>query len=331
MAFLGVDCAPGTSVRQRVPVGDYSDGNPVLLPVAMIRGRDDGPTLVVEGAIDGDEVTGTEIARRVLETVSASEVAGTLIVIPTCNPPAFLTRTRTFALEERVGANVSNMIPGWPGGLLSERIASTLYTEFMEPADLTIDLHSAIDGCDIGSFTYILPDHGDGTYEERKRLGLGFGSPYTYRVDKIAAADLSQQPLSIRSIAEGYPRGATGTKILIAESGESRRVSYEYVDIGVRGVRRTMQALGMLAGDPAPLPAPREFTRVVPIHVDRGGGLRREARIGDEVRQGQRLATIVDMFGEVVEEVVSPIDGFVLRMMVLANVGTGAEAFWVVN
>ena len=75
----------------------------------------------------------------------------------------------------------------------------------MQAADLTVDLHSAIDGCDIGSFTYILPDHSDGTYELRKRVGLGFGSPYTYRVDKISASDLSKQPLSIRNMAAGYP------------------------------------------------------------------------------------------------------------------------------
>ncbi len=331
MAFLGVDCAPGQSVRKRVQVGDYSDGNPVLLPVAMTRGRKDGPTLVVEAAIDGDEVTGTEIARRAIETIATDQLTGTLIIIPSCNPPAFLTRTRTFALEERVGANVSNLLPGWPGGLLSERIAHKLWTEFMQPADLTVDLHSAIDGCDIGSFTYILPDHGDGTYELRRRVGLGFGSPYTYRVDKISAADLTKQPLSIRNVATGYPHGTRGAAVLIAESGESRRVSYEYVDIGVRGVERTMQALGMLPGEPEQLPAPREFTSVVPIHVDHGGGLRRDVKIGDEVRQGQRLGTIVDMFGETVQEITSPIDGFVLRQMVLANVATGAEAFWVVQ
>ena len=118
MAFLGVDCVPGKSVRQRVQVGDYSDGNPVLLPVAMIRGRKDGPKVVVEAAIDGDEVTGTEIARKVLEEIKPDDVSGTLVVIPSCNPPAFLTRTRTFALEERVGANVLK-----PPARLARRLA----------------------------------------------------------------------------------------------------------------------------------------------------------------------------------------------------------------
>ena len=119
--------------------------------------------------------------------------------------------------------------------------------------------------------------------------------------------------------------------MLIAESGESRRVSYEYVGIGVRGVTRTLQAMGMLPGPAEELPPPREFTSVVPIHVDRGGGLRRDVKIGDGVKKGQRLGVIVDMFGETLQEINSPIDGFVLREMVLANVGTGAEAFWVVQ
>lgn len=331
MAFLGVDCEAGETRKEKVKIGEYADGTPVLLPVAVVRGQEDGPTLHVQGAIHGDEVTGTAIARRVLQQVDARDMRGRLVVVPACNPPAYLSRTRAWSSEERIGADVWRLLPGWPGGLLSERISNVLLTEFMQAADVAIDLHSALDGANIAPFTYVLSDQGDGTYETTKKLALEFGTPYVWRVDQIDPAELEQQPLSIRAVGQGYAPGTSGNAIFIAEMGESRRVTEEYVDIGADGVRRTMSAMGMLPpADDAP-PARREFTKVAPIHVDRGGGLHRFVDVGDEVEEGQVLGRIVDMFGDPLEEITAPISGFVLRAMLLANVATGAEAYWLAD
>ena len=40
---------------------------------------------------------------------------------------------------------------------------------------------------------------------------------------------------------------------------------------------------------------------------------------------------MVDVFGDVVEELRAPMTGLVFRVMKLANAATGSEAFWVAS
>ncbi len=331
MAFMGVPRKPGEVHKQRVVIGEFSDGSPVLLPVATITGRRDGPTVYVQGGVHGDEVTGTAIARGVIGDVKPDEISGCVVVVPVSNVPAYLTRSRGWTMEERLVGEVNRLFPGWAGGLLSERIAHVLWSEFIMAADYSLDLHSALDGCDIVPFTYVQPDEEDGTYDIRLRVAYAFGTPYVYRVDLVADEDRNQMPLSIRPMTRGV-LGRTGKPRFMAEMGESRRATPEYIPIGVSGVRRMLQVLDMLPGEPEELTEPqRSFSKVTPVHVGRGGGLHLTVGLGDEVKRGQRLGEVVDTFGDVVEELVSPVDGFVQRMMKLANVATGAEAFWLAS
>ena len=330
MAFMGVPRKRGEVVKQRVVIGEFSDSSPVLLPVATITGRRDGPTVFVQGAVHGDEVTGVAIARGVIADIKPDEISGSVVVVPVSNVPAYLTRSRGWTMEERLAPEVNRLYPGWSGGLLSERMAHLLFSEFIMKSDLTIDLHTALDGCDIVPFTYVLPDEDDGTYDLRRRIAYGFGAPYVYRVDLVGDEDRSQMPLSIRPMSRGA-LGKTGKARMTAEMGESRRVSHECVPIGIRGVRRALQVMGILPGEPEALKEPRPFSKVTPVHVGHGGGLHLTAKLGDEVKRGQGLGKVVDIFGDVVEELVSPVDGFVQRIMKFGNVATGAEAYWLAS
>src|SRR5262249_14443740 len=121
-----------------------------------------------------------------------------------------------------------------------------------------------------------------------------------------------------------------GRAMVTFELGESRRVKHEYVPNAVLGMRRVLRALGILQEDVAPpTSASRAFTGVAPVHVSRGGGLRLSVDLAEEVAEGQTVGQIVDVFGKPVERLVSPRAGFVLRVMKLANVATGAEAVWI--
>jgi predicted deacylase len=71
-----------------------------------------------------------------------------------------------------------------------------------------------------------------------------------------------------------------------------------------------MRHLGMIDGAPAPIgPRVKARDRAV-VRATKGGLLRLGVAIGDEVRAGQEVAQIVDLFGDVVERVVSTGAGF---------------------
>ena len=327
MAFLGVSAKPGTVERARVRVGDLSDGTPITLPVAMVRGAADGPTLYIQAGLHGDELTGIQIAREALPTLDPKRISGTVVVVPLANVPAHLTRTRGYLHEERWLIDINRIFPGNPHGLLTERIAAVLFNEFVRNADMTIDLHSALDGCDIAPFVYIDPDDDEGgTLALREKVGRAFGTPYVYykpRGEKLGTSDMTR---SMRAQAELAKKPDFS-----AEMGESRRVSWQHVPLGVRGIHNSLKAMGMEEGAPEVPASQRRFSKITLAHAEKGGGLRMKKHIGNEVRKGDTLAEILDVFGGTIEEVKSPADGFVLREMLLGSLSTGAEVAWIAS
>jgi predicted deacylase len=326
MPFLGIEARPGEVVLERVPVGELSDGTAVTLPVARVSGARAGPTLYVQAGQHGDEQTGIENCRTFLASIDPTKVAGTLLVIPVVNVPAHITRTRGFLHEERWLVDMNRVYPGNPDGLLSERIAATVFNEFVRHADLTIDMHSALEGCDIVPFASVDPDvegHAK-TLGLRERVAHGMGLPYVYYPRRDA-----RETLGDMSRALGAQADRAGKSHVSLEMGQSRLVSWNLVPIAVRALHNAMRVLGMEEGDPVVDRVARRFSKFNRLHVNRGGGLRLRVDLGDELEAGQAVGEIVDVFGRTIEELRSPSAGFVGRVMRLGAVATGAEAIWV--
>ncbi len=327
MPFLGVDAEPGGQTRTRVPIGETLDGSAVTLPVVVVRGRRPGPTFYLQAGLHGDELTGIDICRRALAALDPARLSGTVVSVPLANPPAHRTRSRGARHEERGPIDANRVFPGSAGGLFTERLVKILFTEFVAEADFTLDLHSALDGCTIAPFVYIDPDDDEtGTLVQREGAGRAFGTPYVYykgRGQKLGTSDMSR---SLRAQAD-----AAGRASISVEMGESGRVTAAFVPIGVRGVSNVLRHLGIEDGDPEPPPDQRDFRTITLAHADRGGGLRWHVGLRDDVRSGQPIAEIVDVFGDRVETIEAPTDGFVLRQMLFGAVATGAEIAWIAN
>ena len=150
-----------------------------------------------------------------------------------------------------------------------------------------------------------------------------FGTPYLYykRGARFGTSDLSRS-LSAQADLIGAP-------VMIAEMGESRRVSREYLPLGVQGIRNVMISMGMLDEAPVVPASQRRFEKITLVHANRGGGLRLAVGLGDEVAAGQPVGEIVDVFGRTIERLEAPTDGFILRVMRLGSLATGAEVVWI--
>lgn len=327
MAYLGLSTKSGTRRQERISIGTYADGSPVEMPVAMIRGTADGPTVYLQAGLHGDELTGIDICRRALRAIDPGELAGTVVSVPLANPPAHRSRSRGATTEERGPIDANRVFPGSPHGLMTEQITNVLFDEFVRHADLVLDLHSALDGCTIAPFVYIDPDDNEsGTLARREGAARAFGTPFVYykgRGQKLGTSDMSR---SLRSQAD-----AAGVASFSAEMGESRRVTSEYVPIGLRGVLNVLRHLEMLPGSPEVPQDQRAFRTITLVHAQQGGGLRWHRSLTDEVREGDVIVEIVDLFGDKVESVRAAADGFLLRQMLFGSVATGAEVAWIAS
>jgi uncharacterized protein len=324
--FFGVKAQKGGIVRQRVPVGALGDGTPITLPVIVIAGPDDGPTMYFQGGIHGNEVTGIEVLREILARINPSELRGTLVCVPTANAPAFITKTRGFSLEERGPFDMNRIYPGSAKGVLSERIVHILFNEFVLKADVTVDFHSALVACNIHPFVYVDPaDDEAGNLDLRVRLAQAFGTELAYYKKRGAKMGTSVMAGSLTTQAELHKK-----PVLTFEMGESERISWSIVDRCVEGGLNMLREMGMLPGKAALRKDQKQFSTIGMVISDHAGLFHPKVSLGQEVRKGQLIGEVVDLFTDEKHESVAPNHGTVLRLMLNSPVMTGAELFWVV-
>jgi uncharacterized protein len=326
--FLGVTPQAGKVTRERVVIGQLPDGTALSLPVIIIAGKTDGRTIYLQSGLHGDELTGVATLHGIVSQLDPADISGTVVAVPYANPAAVITKSRGFAIEERGPFDLNRIFPGSASGTLSERIAFTLFHEFVLAADYTVDFHSALAGCNIHPFVYIDPDDDDtGTLAVRERMGRAFGAGFlSYRKARGSKLGTSNMGGSISSQADQQRK-----PVLAVEMGESGRISWDFVERGVRGGMNMLREMGILAGETAPVEEQRTFSKISLIHSDMAGLFAPRVQLGQQVREGQILAKMSDAFTGETREVVAPHDGIVLRLMLTAPVMTGAELFWVVR
>ena len=303
----GTEVVAGTRATIDLPLSLLSDHTPITLTVRVIHGARPGPTLIINGAVHGDEVNGVEIIRRVLRHSAIKGMAGTLIAVPIVNVYGFLTNTRY--LPDRRDLNRS--FPGSPTGSLASRLAHLYMTEIISRGTHGIDLHTA--AIHRSNFPQIRCDLSNPVV---RQMALTFGVPV------VLNAALREGSLRQAAISAGIP-------FLVYEAGEALRFDEVSIRAGVHGIIRVMGDLGMVRKrrhdkSPADPVISRSSTWV---RAPEGGIFRARAKLGERVFAGRQLGFIASPFGDSEVTIDCPTDGIVIGRNNLPNVNQGDGIF----
>ena len=107
---------------------------------------------------------------------------------------------------------------------------------------------------------------------------------------------------------------AAGIPAITVELTPQRELHEDSISAGTRGVTNVMRALGMLPGAievPAERPIKELLGNTVQVRAKRGGLTMPLLPVGTRVRKGDALLRVRDPYGDELETVVSPIDGYV--------------------
>lgn len=274
ITVAGREIWPGDS--RRYPYGGETSFESAFLeaPVFVARGARQGPTLCITAGIHGDEINGTEIARRAFSWIDPKALAGTVIAFPMVNASGVRTGNRYMA-DRR---DLNREFPGRSRGSVSSIVAHALFVEITRHCHYLVDLHT-------GSFArsnhpQIRVDDDPEALELARHFGVG-----------IVVLDEGPNG-SIRREAS-----RAGIPSIIYEAGEPLRFDLDQIAAGVRGIDSVMAHLNMVEG-PAELEVPdsRIYTRTqwVRVPVGAGGYFFPTAELGETVESGQVLGTIID-------------------------------------
>ncbi len=309
--ICGVEVAPGEKKRSWIKVTEVWNG-PFSLPLIVAHGQKPGKTLYIQAMQHGDEYDGFEASQRVADLLDPSEMSGTAIIVPCLNVPAFVSRERFSYID---GLDMNRVWPGREGGFFSEQIVNFVYREILPHVDYAIDLHG-------------------GT------LHLTI-LPYASWID---AVDESALPLlkasGVRdvhiwkgeSVATWMAGAASrmGVPTIHFETGGGARLHEEDgIQVMVKGITNIMKQLGILPGRPTDLPESYRFLDCRMIGSRTGGFLFHKVRLGDPVKKGDPLGTIVNLLGQEVETVQAPFDGYVVEVSSLPKVSPGDWVYMV--
>ncbi len=291
LQVCGKRVAPGSDECVIVNIARLPSGTKLDLPVYVFRSKRPGPVVLLSGGLHGDEINGIEIVRRMLEKSEFAHLeSGTVIAIPVMNVFGFLN----FSREVPDGKDVNRSFPGSSTGSLAARVAHFLTKEILPLADFGIDFHTG--GASRFNFPQVRYASSDSKAFE---LAQVFGAPVILQSGLIDK--------SLRKQAHKM-----NCSILVYEGGESLRINEEVIQEGIKGAKRVLKHLGMLATAPQPSVNPVVCSKSTWIRAKRSGIYRGQLISGMAVAKNDLLGRITDPFGDFSIKVKSPQPGFII-------------------
>jgi predicted deacylase len=303
----GVAVQPGTRKQVNVPLpGLYTDTS-LTMPVHVLRGRRDGPTVFVSAAVHGDEILGVEIIRRLLLQPRLKSLRGSLIAVPIVNVPGFHIRSRY--LPDRRDLNRS--FPGREQGSMASRLAHVFLAEIVRNADVGIDLHTA--AVHRENFPQVRADM---NLEGLAPLAKAFAAPV------LIHSAPPENSLRRTAAAEGVP-------ILVYEAGEALRFDEIAIRIGLRGVINVLRKLDMLSVSYRSDKRSAVVRSSTWVRAPNSGICRAVVKLGSLVSTDEVLAYLGDAGRHADVPVCSPCDGLIIGRATLPLAFEGEALFHV--
>lgn len=318
MQIFGFDLEPGRKLSSSVKVGELACFADVSLPVLAVKGRHDGPTLWLTGAVHGDELNGPWAMRQLFWALDPEKLHGTLVMTPLLNPMAFFVKNKVSFVDY---LDLDQQFPGNAGGSYSERIAAVVFPEMKRCADYVIDFHTMGSAFSATPYTVskVVPGASAATVSKAFDLARVFGVRPNCHLDLASAGGelpgTTSGSIDITCMKNDIP-------CFMAEMGGGGRWDEPAIAVAGQGIRNVMGYLDMLPGGyPRPgrqiIITGRRFLR-----SQKGGVVRMAVAPGDMVKAGTRVATIHDFAGEI-GDVVADRDWFMIATLFQPVVTTG--------
>jgi predicted deacylase len=254
--------------------------------------------------VHGDEVEGQYVLQDLAQELDPGELYGTMVLVLCANPLAARAGRRV-APED--GVDLNRVFPGDPQGSVSQRLAAALF-ELARGAEGVITLHGWSTPGEV--LAYVEYPRGAGETEMASRAMARASG-----LERVRPLEWPRGLLPAAAVRRGIP----AIEFEVGGRGASRpenRALYRNVILNV------LRHLGILFGDPQPAPVIREI-RAHPVHAPVAGMVRCCVELGEQVRAGQRVATIADLDGRGLAELAAPVEGEVGAVRHLARAQAG--------
>jgi hypothetical protein len=284
-----------------IVVGHTMGRFPIEIPVVIVEGLEDGPTLLVNAAIHGAEIIGTLGIHKVLREIDPKEVKGTLLFVPVANQGAFEFDSRATQWDGQI---MNRHGLGKEDGTITQQLAWHLVHDLILKSDAYVDIHSGTQD----SYVYYTiyeseaPDVSAEVLEKAKKMAAAFGL-------KDVMAD---SPWKGGYIEEVMARGIPSIVVEIGGGADFFRHGHQQIETCAQGIRNVAILNGNLEGEIVTEADTVTFWRgEAEIENDAQGGiLLTNFTYGDYMEEGDVWGVMYDPFtGKEIKKLYAPISG----------------------
>jgi predicted deacylase len=303
----GIQAGPGEKAFGFLEVGTTSVST-YNIPVAVLNGVEPGKSLGVIGGTHGTEFASIEAVIRAIQDLDPMEMKGRLLAVPVLNGPQFEHRSAFLSPFDQLNQN--RVFPGDPNGTLSHRAAHVVFSEVVSQCDALVDCHG-------GDITEDIDDMvlaGKGDDEEVNKMAFDMASCFPTKY--ITLFPVQESGLSM-SAQKRY-----GIPCVTSEAGTPHNVRERHVEFHYEGIMNILRYFGIIEGEPdmvKPAVDPKRYR----YFAEQGGIWHPYVELGQEVKSGEELGNVTDLFGNELEAFAAPEDSTVSFLRVYYSVNCG--------
>lgn len=305
-----VTAAPGTRERGVIPVTTLPGGRSLDIPIIVIHGAEPGPCVWVDAVIHGDEPEGTLCCHLVDAELDPQTMRGSVVLVPVLNVPAFEAAQRGNPLDTFT-YDLNRIYPGRENGYLTERLAHTHSVWMQAVADYEISIHSG------GAHSYLSETIFTTEQPEAIELAKAMGKDWGLILKNILPKG---SPPAVM-----FEAGKYGITVeLGGRSATSPQAFHRAGRVLADGVLNVLRHYQIIDGEPTY--AKRWLTGVQHALLAPTSGMflaETSLDFQQPMSKGDRIARIVDVYGDVLAELHAPVDGMIFGLRALPNVQTG--------
>ncbi len=292
---------PGERVHGGIPIGKDMYGKEREVPVIVVRGREDGATLWLNGATHGDEPEGPFSIFMALSEIDPATLKGTVVAVPVMNVEAFTAGKRGDPLD-MFSHDMNRVYPGKRGGYPTERAANAHWNAMKDSCDLQIAIHSG------GEHSYL--------------AHMIFASDNPPSMELAAAMGAAWTLVFRSGTGSGNPSSSIGALgkagITVELGGSCRTLTSDFHAVArdlADGYLNVMRHYGMIPGEARYASSWRQGYQIALLAPTTGMFVGNpELAFETPLPEGTLLGSVYDLYGEIIAEVRAPREGVVFGL-----------------
>ena len=281
---------------------ETATGQHWYVPIMVAKGAADGKRVLLQAGVHGDEINGVRIVQQAMAQLDPAKMKGSVVAVIGPNRSGIERTARTWAISSNgmEFVDYNRVHPGKEKGNPPERQAWLLWNKvYKGNVDIALDYHTQSTGNSYPLFIYA--DYRNADVKTIAEL---------FPADQIKK-DLGE-PGSMETAFVEY-----GIPAITVEVGSPRIYQQDMIERGLQGALNVLIHYGVIDGEieaNAHTQGTYIGNEMSSIRATTGGFAEILVNIGDDVKEGQKVALQRNAFGDVIAEYTANMDGKVLSI-----------------